>query len=337
MKEQEHHASHDPSFTGLVRQASASLAPVGEPIEAEASLRAFWERHAESTRMAPATGVRTPKSLNNESGRRGWFPVAVVAALSAILIAVITPVGRPTVDEPTVTKTYRTGANERATVQLGSATVRLAPATTMTARTTGPLGTNITIDGEALFTVESSSRAPFIVHAGRSTVRVLGTTFTVRRYDSERQTRVVVLDGRVGVRGANTDARDTVLSARMLAIVPDSGQVTIDQKVRVDDYTAWTNGRLVFRNVPVRHVIAEVGRTYDLDIRLADSTVGEHPLTLTIPVESQSAGQVLRVLEAILDAHVTRNGRIITLVPGRPATRRPDVLRLSPKEIQYGR
>jgi ferric-dicitrate binding protein FerR (iron transport regulator) len=324
MREPEHDPEYDPELAELVRRATVTLTPVGEPVDAERSLQAFLERHAGIMHASPKTGVRRTSAPARQRPRWAPYAVGFATVLSAIAVFATTRMVRSNRTSFGTTTSYHTGANERATVRVGSAIVTLAPATTITARTSDERGTEVTLDGEALFTVTS-------------TTRVLGTTFTVRRYTTERQTRVVVLDGRVAVNHRGTYASDTVLSARMLAVLPDSGSMVVDRDVPVDDYTAWTNGRLVFRNTPVRSVIAEVGRTYDLDIRLADSTLSDHPLTLTIPVESQSASQVRHVLEAILDAHVTRNGRIITLVPGRASITRPDAMRLSSPEVQYGR
>jgi transmembrane sensor len=326
---------HDTEFAELVRRASATLMPVGEPVEEALSLEKFRQRRAELS-LSPSETRRS-----NARPRQMLYVAASVMTILAGAIGLYATrhLGNAKRDRRVVaTSTYQTKANERVTVRVGTATMTLAPVTTVTALTFADGGgAEIRLDGEAIFKVTSSERSPFVVSTGHSTVRVLGTAFAVRRYATDGRTRVVVFDGRVAVRGSEPSAGDSVLSPNMLATISDSGRVTVQRNVRTSDYTAWTNGRLVFNDAPVRAVLADLGRAYDLDIKLADSTLVSHRLTLTIPVENQSATQVLRVLEAILDARVVRSGRIITLVPGRAPTRRPEAMRLFPAEVQYGR
>jgi transmembrane sensor len=189
----------------------------------------------------------------------------------------------------------------------------------------------VTIQGEALFSVAPHSGTPFVTQTEHATVRVLGTTFLVRRYAADSATRVMVTDGRVAV-------GDAILTAGMLGVATDSGAVTVTSGIAPDDYTAWTAGQLVFQNTPVRDMLVELSRAYGVDLHVADTTLGDRRLTWRIAVTQRSLRDVMHSLSVLLDAHYTTSARVITLHPGRAASARPALPRgTSDQEPQYGK
>jgi ferric-dicitrate binding protein FerR (iron transport regulator) len=154
---------------------------------------------------------------------------------------------------------------------------------------------------------------------------VLGTAFLVERYRADRLTRVVVTEGRVSLQSrgphAAADAH-AVLTAGTLGVVTDSGTVSIAPAIAMDRDTAWMSGTLVFRGTPASEVVAELGRIYDVEIHLSDSTLAAHPLTWSVPIAKQTLGQVLEALTTLLDSRAKQSGRIITIVPGTSASLR---------------
>jgi transmembrane sensor len=250
-------------------------------------------------------------------------------------------------EPPSITHTYATGAAQWSTAQLADGTiVTLAPLTTLTVSFDAGRGTNTLVDGSVLFQVRahgsSAGSSPFVVRAGAAEARVLGTTFLVRKYATDRLATVVVAQGRVAVRSRSFDGtmtRATTLSARMRSLVSDSGTMRIDDTLPAGDLSALMQGRLVFRNTPLRDVVAELSRAYGVTIRLADSTTAPYPFTTVVSVQTRSLDDVLEPLLATLGAHAQRRGQIITIVPGRRASARPLAHPIPPhaSEAQYGR
>jgi len=232
---------------------------------------------------------------------------------------------------------YATAPGRQGNITLPDGTrVTLGPATTMSATApSNEAGTSVTVDGEALFTVVHHANAPFIVRAGGAHVRVLGTTFLVRRYAGDRATRIVVSDGRVAIR-AEDAKREAVLGARSLGIITDSGNVTVTPNIAPDDFTALRTQQLVFRDTPANIVIDELNRAYDADIRLPDSALARRTLSITVPVHAQSLDNVLDALLLTLGAHAKRTGHVITILPGRPLPPMKSTHAFTP-ELQYGR
>jgi len=267
--------------------------------------------------------------------------VGALMTIAAIAIVILVKHGAESNQIAPTIHTYATRVGQQANVTLTDGSrVLIGPATTLVVVMNPQSATpTVTVDGQALFTVTHHDRTPFTVKTANAVTRVLGTTFQVRRYATDRATHVMVVDGRVSVRGVH-DAAATILDARTFAVVGDSGTIRIIPDIAADEVTGWVDGRLVFHDTPVREMLADIGRAYGVEIRVSDSTLANRQLTCTIPVADQSLDNVLTGLSALLDIHATRAGRVITLVPGRHAAPRsiaPHAPLLPSSESQYGR
>jgi ferric-dicitrate binding protein FerR (iron transport regulator) len=271
---------------------------------------------------------------------RGWVAYAV-SSLAVASVMVVIAFNR--VDLRRSVHTYTTTTGQYATVSLGDGSrARLGPVTTLVVMS-DPANRqmDVRVIGEVLFRVVHRPHTSFQVYTENAVTRVLGTMFSVRQYPADVATRVVVADGRVSLSGVRRRSA-SVLTSRTLGAVDDSGHVVVTPNIAVEDYTAWARGQLVFRNTPIRDVIAELGRVYNVEFRISDSLLAERHVTATVPLAQQSLAGILAVLGGVLDAHPVRTGRVITFLPGQSALRRSvDVPSLpslpSLQERQYGR
>lgn len=168
----------------------------------------------------------------------------------------------------------------------------------------------MSLKGEAYFAVIHDERRPFIVHAGGLVAKDLGTEFTVRAYPEDVSARVVVREGRVAIRGASQTVPGRVVAPGQLGRVGVGHEVTIEP-ADTAEYFAWTEGRLILDRVPLREALPQLGRWFDLDFRLADSTLGEVPLSAML--KTQPTTDVLNNLAASLGLRQRQVGRIVTL------------------------
>jgi ferric-dicitrate binding protein FerR (iron transport regulator) len=276
---------------------------------------------------------------------RAGVAVATVVATGLAVMVTVNRASSPgafdvvNTASPETNRTYATHAAQVAHVTLpDGSTAVLGPNSTVRV-IAGASETRVTVDGEALFDVTHRKNAAFSVRAGAASVRVLGTRFSVRRYQTDATTKIVVVDGRVAVHGEQraTGTRHTILGARTLGVVDDSGVVRVVPNVATDEYLAWTTGTLVFRETLVADIAAELSRAYGAPIKIRDSTMRQSKLTFTVPVTKRSLDDVLTALALMLNAKVTHDDSTMTLIPG--AVRDPGVApRLSPlPEKLYGR
>jgi transmembrane sensor len=121
--------------------------------------------------------------------------------------------------------------------------------------------------GRVFLDVQPDARRPLRVRAGDAVVQVVGTRFSVRREGGA--VTVEVEAGRVAVAAA--EGRPPAEITRGQALRAEGG-VLIPYAIAVDRAFAWTRGRLVFRDQPLREVLAELDRYYPGSILLLNRT-----------------------------------------------------------------
>lgn len=128
--------------------------------------------------------------------------------------------------------------------------------------------------GEAFFEVAHRDGMPFVVHAGKQTVTVLGTKFSVRR-DRDRVT-VNVLEGRVRVdNGDESAGRAAIITAGDFAVTRGpSTLIASKSEERVESALAWRNGMLNFDQTSLYEVAAEFNRYNRKPIVIGDADAG---------------------------------------------------------------
>lgn len=195
-------------------------------------------------------------------------------------------------------KTYATKPGERATIILQSgAQVTLGPATTLSV-----YNNKANLAGEAVFTVLHKDDAPFTVHAGNTTARVLGTTFAIRKYAEDQSVRVAVADGKVGVNSA-------VLSAGDIAMASSNNQVSVshDAEAMLNAF-AFSQGKLIIDVQTLAEAAPELSRWLNLDIRVDSSAAGQR---LTTTLHHHTVTQALDQIAVLTETRYQRHGRVV--------------------------
>ncbi len=286
---------------------------------------ASWERLAQTTGIAPEPRPGPP--LHLVPRRRRWSlpsgpPLMRVAAVVALLLgsgALWWSVTRHA-PPPLAMREFTTARGQRAEMRLADGT-RILLSVDSKLRVPGDYGAvarDVYVDGEAYFEVTHDATKPFAVHAANALVRDLGTRFGVRAYAGEQRVRVVVAEGNVALRPAaavDTSTLTPVLAPGDLGRLDASGALTLAHNVNVQRHLAWTEGRLAFQDAPLRDVLPDLARWYDLDLTLAAPSLGDRRLTFT--VDGEPLTQVLNGIALLAHARYERSGRSVTFYPVR--------------------
>jgi len=155
--------------------------------------------------------------------------------------------------------------------------------------------------GEAYFDVSTDVQRPFLVTAGATLVRVIGTKFDVN-YRAE-SVRVAVEEGRVEVMKTDGSAQPQNAHSHLLlpgdsALSERSGQIAATTRLNKADLGAWRRGHFVYIDAPLRDVIADINRYYDGEIELADQETAN--LRLTSTFRADQIDRMIQVLERAL-------------------------------------
>jgi transmembrane sensor len=140
--------------------------------------------------------------------------------------------------------------------------------------------------GEALFHVAKDAQRPFIVRAGRTTARAVGTAFSVQR--EAQQVVVMVGEGRVAVSQAEvvlpfrgTPAADEGVSLTADQQIATSPDGRLEQVRFVDSQRAlaWAKGDLIFENETVDAIVARFNRFARVKMRVDDRRIGSRTVS----------------------------------------------------------
>ncbi len=213
---------------------------------------------------------------------------------------------------------YKTAIGERRTVTLSDGTVVHLNSRSDIAVAFYDVERHVRLRaGEALFDVRADPERPFIVDAGAGRIRVTGTAFDVR-LDGETAD-VAVIRGHVEVL-RRSDERPRA-EARLSAgegVRVDPGGVSETTPVDVAAVTAWRQGRLIYRGVPLSRVIDDLNRYFTPAVRIGDASLEDLRLTAVIRLEDRDS--ILQALKTTLPVTVVTLPNGLTVLYDRRPT-----------------
>jgi transmembrane sensor len=287
--------AEEPDRAAVLEALRRALVALERDVTAE-ELEMIWHGVAKRAGITSAEPVgirpvepRTGRFALVAPRKAGWL-LGVKVAAAAVLVAgavltaraLLTDAGRSAaIAEDRVVTVPR---GERAKFRLPDGTEVLlgAGSTLRHPRAFADRSREVALVGEAYFTVKHDEHRPFRVRAGNLIATDLGTEFLVRAFPEHRMgARVVVRSGTVAVRPVG--AWDSTHPGRVVR-PGELGRIAADGSPLVEaadtaTYFAWTTGTLVFDGTPLREALPQLSRWYDLDFRLADSSLGAIPLS----------------------------------------------------------
>ncbi len=154
---------------------------------------------------------------------------------------------------------------------------------------------DVYLDGEAHFDVAENGSQPFVVHVGNLKVKVLGTHFNVKAYPAEELVTTTLEQGRVKVYGDKIAM--TLLPDEQAVYNRISGKMT-KRSVDSGNYNQWMKGKLLFDQTPLKVIIADLQRRYDVSIKATPAVDLSRRFTMAFRAD-EGVGDVMRVLEKI--------------------------------------
>jgi transmembrane sensor len=125
----------------------------------------------------------------------------------------------------------------------------------------------VALTGEAYFDVVTDPKRPFVVTTPEIRARVLGTRFNLASYGDENNVEIVLEEGKLEFCNPSGQQVYLLKPDDLVTFDKSSGKYNTSQ-VQALKYTAWTSGKLVFRNDPLDVVARRLARWYNVDIDL---------------------------------------------------------------------
>lgn len=280
------------------------------------------ELDAKSPTLRVAVGrARLPKLATSRFNFAAAAALLIAASGAAWLLITRRPQELAVPGATGEPRQYTTSRGQNATIQLtdGSKVV-LAPSSRLTISPDyAAAEREISLDGEAIFSVRHDPSHPFRVRARGAVIEDIGTRFDVRAYPSDATVTVAVAEGAVTLGRERTPLRaaagaapeGVILRQGEIGSLGPAGAVSAIMTPHVSNRLAWSRGRLVFVARPLPEVLVEIGRWYDLDIRVPDKRLASR--LVTAEFSTQSASEMIDALALAVDATITRSGRVVTM------------------------
>jgi len=235
-------------------------------LNAATAHRVAWLRLDQAWRRADRLRAlqAAPSPVNSKPSPMPWWKLkqqrrAIGGALAGLsLLALVLAVQVVAPLRGSDAQSYATARGQREAVAL-------ADGSRLTLNTATRLRTAVTAkqrevwleQGEAFFDIAHDASRPFVVHAGRQTVTVLGTKFSLLR-EGERL-RVAVLEGRVQVQAEQS--RPAVL-VRDDTAVAEASNVLVSRQTsqQLNAALSWLQGKLVFDQVSLAEAASQFNR-----------------------------------------------------------------------------
>lgn len=170
--------------------------------------------------------------------------------------------------------------------------------------------------GEAYFSVAKDPSRPFVVRALNGEITAVGTEFNVRAL--EGRVTVTVTEGSVKVSDATGSASAGTPESPAPIQLAQGQQVTFEvhqpmpvavaaklEEVSIDESARWRDGWLVYRNEPLRYVVADISRYTSERIELDASAANIH---FSGAVFKSDIEEWIEALSTVAPVDVTRHG-----------------------------
>lgn len=233
--------------------------------------------------------------------RQNAWKVAASVAILALAGAGIWMVNKPSAQETELARVEKTGNRELKTIYLedGSKVVLNSNSQVTIAKGFNNSNRNIELVGEARFEVTHNANLPFMVNAGQTQTRVIGTGFDISAYPGEN-IDIIVLHGKVRF----GTAAEAVQLTKGKACTFNSADKKLLSVIDADTSDlSWQSGIWTFKNAKLRDIALEVKHRFGKDLKY-DPTSANKVFTGKFGAEV-TAEDVAKTLSQALQVTVT--------------------------------
>ncbi|WP_051621323.1 FecR family protein [Leeuwenhoekiella sp. MAR_2009_132] len=175
----------------------------------------------------------------------------------------------------------------------------------------------VRLTGEGFFDIAKNENQPFIVHAARLNVRVLGTRFNVQAYAEMNSVETALEEGRVQVGLENGSNLELTLIPGEVATYIKSSKSLIKANKNIEAITAWTRGELLLNNTPSTEIFRKLERHFNVKILNDYEALNRQTFSGAVKLE-RSIEEILQLLKLDTPFDFTIKNNQITITQPSP-------------------
>ena len=166
---------------------------------------------------------------------------------------------------------------------------------------------SVTLKGEAFFDVKRNEQSPFVIKAGHSQVKVLGTSFNVYHNPANDRVEVLVKTGTVLL--SYEDSYALELNAEEFGIAQDATLKMLPQQD--PNYMAWKEHELHYDNSPLSYVAQTLEEAYHCKIHFSHDSLRQQGISTTF--YHLSIDEIMTSISLTLDLKIEKEGEVYTI------------------------
>ncbi|MGQ7867911.1 FecR family protein [Sunxiuqinia sp. sy24] len=160
----------------------------------------------------------------------------------------------------------------------------------------------VKLKGEAYFEVVKNEQVPMLVSAGQLTVKVYGTTFNVNAFADNGLVETTLVEGKVTLIPKESHKEYLLEPGYSASYDLQNQEIRAMEVSEMEAFTGWKDGKLLFHDERFAAIVDQLERWYNVDIKLADPSLGEYTLYATFVDENIE--QVLSILSNSIPINV---------------------------------
>jgi ferric-dicitrate binding protein FerR (iron transport regulator) len=160
----------------------------------------------------------------------------------------------------------------------------------------------LSLTGEAYFEVVKNEQAPMFVSTDQMTVKVYGTKFNVNAFGDDGTIRTTLVEGKVTLIPEKSTKEYLLEPGFTASYDLQSKKIKANEVEKMDAFTGWKDGKLLFQNEPFADIVNRLERWYNVDIQLSDPSLGNYNLYATFIDENIE--QVLAIFASSIPIEV---------------------------------
>ena len=192
----------------------------------------------------------------------------------------------------------------------------------------------VELTGEAFFDVATNAAKPFVIHTRRIDILVLGTSFNVKSYPTDRTTEATLIRGSIQVSIRNRPSDKIILKPNEKLVVSNDDSLlkapevhhhnlksepslvviskpTYEEHTGTMIETSWVDNKLIFQEERFTDLARQMERWYGVNIRFDNPQLEE--LQFTGIFEKETIQQALDALKLTANFNYTIEGAQITI------------------------
>ena len=156
---------------------------------------------------------------------------------------------------------------------------------------------HLNLVGEAYFEVTKNKDLPLTITTSNLDIKVLGTTFSISALAEENTTDVILEEGSVEIDNPGIGLKAMIKPDQKLVFdnLKHEYQTTL---LNAQQYNAWKDGLLIFRNEPLADVFKRLSRWYNVKITITDDQIKRYKYRATF--KNEPIEEVIRLIAMTL-------------------------------------